>query len=240
MSLKNITLIPTRDPGNLITWKLIDNEGEVIKAFDSFSQYLINSGFSDTTRKRYTEAAARFLDYSYELGIFGDAATEADINHAIDFYPVFLRDGINTEALDKTKILQEYAKDIGLHNGLSPKSFAPTLAGVNHLLKISQSLAIEAVLKAKQIDPTINNSDLNLVIRAINGSRTLSSFEKTRLRQNSLLGSVIRQKGTITRPHKLSSPVIRTDQSDLIKLDFPLSEMSNLLKSATSCQDPKL
>jgi integrase len=245
----NVTLkhlILTRDPNpyyGRTMFRLLHKNGTYIDGFDIFSKNLIEEGYAFTSRKRYAESGARFLDYLYEVGVLGGITTNDEINRAINQYPHFLRYGSQVKAIDpeQTEELQNYAKEIGLEVGLSGNSFAPTLAAVNKLLSLAEGLAKEALFNLKQhsID-CAEYSNVELVIDAINGSRTLTHYEKTRLQQNWILGSVIRLKGKVKAPRKLSNPVRPLQSTDTEWLAFPLDRFEDLINAATNYRDQAL
>ncbi len=75
MALKNISIIDGKnEPAGSSRFRLIDNEGDFIEAFDHYTNCLINHGFGYSTKKRYSFAAAKFVDYLYELGVLGKPA----------------------------------------------------------------------------------------------------------------------------------------------------------------------
>lgn len=241
MALKNISSIEVTNQGDgTKRIRLIDGEGDFIQGFDRFTEHLVNRGYAYATRERYSISAAKFIDYLYELGILGKTTTILKINQAIDFYPIFLRDGENVNALENTQLLRAFAKEIGLRQGISANSFDPTLAAVNLFLRVAQALADESSVEAKKLDASIRGDDFELVIRAISGSCSISAFEKKRLQQNSVLGSVMRLRGAIKRANRLKSPVRGQIQTDLHRLDFPLQEIPKLLEASTSFRDKAL
>jgi integrase len=243
MALKHVTRIVVSGgyKGHTIH-RLVDDEGQYIEGFDRFSQKLVDDGYAFETRKRYQEAGARFIDYLFEVGVLGATTTNFEINQAINTYPIFLRDGPNVQDVDphKADALQRYAQAIGMKKGLSGKSFAPSLAAVNILLHVAQDLANEAAATLKSHGMSSSPDDAQVLIGAIDGFTTLSSFQKRRLKQNSMLGSVMRLHGEIKRPRKLKSPVKREKQKDLDRFDFPLTRFPDLIRAATCYRDKAL
>ena len=107
-------------PGALDGCRLFDPEGKAINAFDRFSEHLITHQYAYKTRDRYSSAAAKFIDYLYEIGIMGDVTSNAQINRAVDAYPIFLSRGNEYEDVDAKKVaqLRRYAEEIKLGAGL--------------------------------------------------------------------------------------------------------------------------
>ena len=241
--LKHVTKVEVKNfSGGFAGCRLFDPEGKAINAFDRFSEHLITHQYAYTTGLRYSSAAAKFIDYLYEIGIMGDVTSNAQINRAVDVYPIFLSRGNEYEDVDAKKVaqLRRYAEEIKLGAGLARNTFAPTLAAINLLLVIAQDLADEAIAIAKQEGSTVSGNDPLLLIKAINGSKKISFFEKQRLRQNSLLGSVMRLHGEIHRPRKLRSPIRGGSQLDSSGLDFPFDQIRNLIDAATCFRDKTL
>jgi len=248
MPLKNITRVIVENGYMSRTiHRLIDPDGNFIDAFDRFSRHLILQHYPFSTRKRYSEACARFIDYLFELGILGGDTDQWQMNQAVENYPFLLRDGPNCTVSDYTSNpnsqleacnLSEYAKAIGMKNGLSRASFAPTLAAINLFLTFSQALAREDALRVQESGVAVNEDWLS--IRAIEGFTLLSSFQRARLKQNSMLAAVKRHCGEIRQPRGIRSPIKRGAQIDCRKLDFPLTDFARLISSATNYRDKAL
>lgn len=239
MALKNLTLVEEAHPSEDIKRpRLIDPDGDYVESFDAFHAQQRRRGLASGSLRRYTFPVARFIDYAFETGVLGRATNSAKINRAIDDYPLFLQHGNTVNALDQTELLRALANETGLGAGLSKGSFAPELASVNSFLHLSQILADEAARVAKELDPSIT-PDFDLVIRAISRARSLSSFEKKRLQQNSMLGGVIRMCGLVRRPVRLSSRS-GTGQVNRQRLDFPLGRLADLLEAAECLRDRTL
>jgi hypothetical protein len=186
-------------------YRLIDSEGDFISGFDRYSHFLINKrNYPFSTLKRYSEAASRFIDYLYEVRVLGEPTTNLEINRAVESYPHLLRAGARFKDGDiqRTKQLRAYATAIGMKEGLSPNSFPPTLAAINLLLLVAQDLAHEAAATVGPLNVT-ESTNAEVLISAINGFTSLSYRETKRLKQNSLLGSVMHLRGPVRRPNSL-------------------------------------
>ncbi len=241
--LKHVIKIEVRNFSIGFTgWRLFDPQGVPINAFDRFSEHLITKQYAYLTRSRYSSAAAKFIDYFYETGIMDGVASNAEINRAVDAYPIFLSRGIEFDDVDaeKAKRLRQYAKEIELNNGLSRNTFAPALAAVNLLLTVAQDLADEALEAVRKNDSSVPKNDPLLLIKAINGVKTISRSEKKRFQQNSLLGSVMHLRGELHRPRKLPPPIRAGNQLDLQRLDFPFDRIIDLIEAATCFRDKTL
>jgi len=227
--------------------RLIDPEGNYIDAFDQFSRHLILQHYPFTTRKRYSEACARFIDYLFELGMLAGDTDQWQLNQAVSHYPFLLRDGPNCSVIDfannrgpegKACNLSEYAKAIGMKHGLSRASFAPTLAAINLFLYFGQALAREDALRAKQSGTGVDEDWLSIPV--IEGFTQLTPFQRIRLKQNSMLAAVKRHCGEIRRPKGIRSPLKHPAQTDRTQLDFPLTKLAKLISAATNYRDKAL
>lgn len=242
--LKNVTRVETPHLGRR-SWILLDAEGEHVHAFTHFCRK--NSDYAFATQKRYAEVVSRFIDYLIEAGVFGEPVSKRRINDVIDAYPVLLRDGSHSlikrlkrhikDAPDDAWLI-DVAQALGI-NSLAPNSFSNTLAAINRFLGLSESLALEAFERAKILG--IEHAETyHSLIEALGGAKTLSHYEKRRLRQNSMLGSVIRfHGGGLTRPRRLRVDIDKP-QSDVIKLDFPLEHAPALIGAANTWRDKSL
>ncbi len=243
MSLVNITRIKVKDfyTGQTI-YRLLDDDGNFIEAFDRFSKFLLEQSYSFTTRKRYTEVVSRFIDYLFHLDVLGKDTTNFEVNRAISSYPLLLRDGVNVSDIntDRVEILRRYAEATGLNTGLASNSFTPTIAGINCFLRFAKELAAEAAAKMKLYTSEEIPNDCQLLIEAIDGFTAISMYERRRLKQHSVLGALIRLHGEVKRPRGIKSPIRAEEQNDLVRLDFPLCEFSKLIKAATSYRDKAL
>jgi len=245
MSLRNVTREDSVKHGKL-TWLLRDAEGNPIGAYSHFCEK--NLDYSFTTRKRYAEVVARFIDYLIEAGAFGVPVTKRHLNAVIDAYPIFLRDGSHSLSQRLLKTIEQFPDDLWLlkvsqsleQKPLKPNSFSNTLAAINRFLRLSEALAIEAFEKAKLAGIQHNESYSDL-IEALSGSRALGSTEILSMRQNSVLGSIIRFKTKgLTRPRRLTSASTTKIQDDLHHLDFPLDSVLPLANAASSKRDKTL
>jgi hypothetical protein len=109
MALKHFTRIPFQVSDTSPTCALVNNEGYRSDAYDAFEKHLLDRGHPYTTRKRYGEAVARFLDYLTERGAFGTIVTNAILNAAVDEYPGFLK----LASRHPDPVLAKYADAIG-------------------------------------------------------------------------------------------------------------------------------
>lgn len=244
-ALKNVTRERTTRRG-CQSWLLRDCEGEPIQAFDYFCKQ--NLGYRFTTQKRYAEAVSQFIDYLIEAQAFGMPVTKTHLNDVIEAYPIFLRDGSAALSARLQKSIDQHPEDLWLlkvaqsliRPPLKPKSFDNTLPAINRFLKLSEALAQEAFEKATLAGVEHNDSYIDL-IKALAGHRSLTAAEIRNMRQNSVLGSVIRFKSVgMTRPRRLTAASASTIQDDIHHLDFPFEYVIPLAGAATSKRDKAL
>jgi integrase len=230
MTLAHYSRIPLPPSNSSPTGYLIRDDEHQVEAYSAFEALLISKGYAFSTRKRYSEAVARFLDYLTECGAFNTAVTAAELDKAVENYPSFLD---HPEDHQDGK-LQSYARKIGFR-GLAPSAFSPTLAAVNLFLTLLQDNANE--MAEVSPDPT-QQLFPSFTIEAINGVEILSSFEKRNLRERSVLAAVVRMHKVLKRPRGLRKPSrLNPPQADLERLDFPLEYMGKLVDAANSWRD---
>jgi integrase len=258
MSLKNVRRIESRYLGKA-TWYLIDNNGDNISAFEVFSKSIIDEKYA--TKKRYVEVVSRFIDYLFEYGILGGlGVSRKQINEAVDYYLILLRDGQNinfgytkqgiTTYIDDDESLElslrQIAKSLGI-TALKPKSWSNTTASLNRFLRVCTALEVEsremALIKG-DVDPTIINQsidDYRPLLEAVNGSILLSNLEVKHIRQSSMLGSLIRFRGReLSRPAGLTKSKVGITQRDTQIFDFPMDKFPLLLNAAIYWRDRTL
>ncbi|MDP2030558.1 MAG: site-specific integrase [Thiobacillus sp.] len=224
---------------------LLDDSGSPVEAFSHFCER--NRDYKFATQKRYSEVVAHFIDYLIEAKAFGIAVTKRHLNAVIDSYPLLLRDGSDALCARLSKSVEEHPEDIWLlrvakaldKSPIQPASFSNTLSPINRFLRLSEALAAEAFEQATLAGMAHNNNHKDL-IEALSGADALSEFEKRRMRQNSVLGSVIRFRGRgLERPRRIRA-TIETAQVDVRHLDFPIDFVTLLANVATSWRDRAL
>jgi integrase len=239
--LKNVTRIAIQKNGRT-TWVLVDHIGE-ISAFTYFCEK--NGHYAFATQKRYAEVVSLFIDYLIETKALSQPVTKQHLNAVLDAYPILLRDG--SDALIRRLTGERYGSSqdtwlleaaAALHRlPTSPKSFDNLLAPINRFLALSESLAVEAFEIAEMHGLAHENSYKSL-FTALDNTTVMSSREKHSLKQNSVLGSVIRFRSSgVSRPGRMKSGVMYKNQKDRIKLDFPFEKVMDLVRAATSWRD---
>ena len=253
MALKNVTKISATHHG-LSSWSLIDDEGDHVLGFEYFVTNMAKQGFKFPTRKRYGEVVSKFIDYLYEVGAFTDGVTEGKLNTVIDMYPTILAKG---KGYDWVKFIKESKNphlevdyewipnvvsnlDIPV-NGLKANSFDNTIAAINKFLRICETFRYEQIEKAQHLGLKTIPSQLNPLIKAVSGSRLLSKIEKKKIKQASVLGSVMRSNGEgMSRPSGLKKPFSNNSLVDIQRLDFPIKEMNKVIDASRSHRDKAL
>ncbi|MBF5037958.1 site-specific integrase [Methylophilus sp. 13] len=255
--MKNVSKIETQLLGRA-SWRLIDSEGDPISSFDMYMKVINENAYP--TKKRYGEVVSNLIDYFYEVGVLGKGSvSRKEIDDAIDYYLVLLRDGpaLNfglrrgdlIEYEDGYLELEQKLRQVALNLGITsiqPASWSNTLAALNGFIYMNSQLEMDmkeiAILKGK-LDPSfVENAfiDPRPLFSAVTDSKTLSPYEIKKIKQNSVLGSVMRVKAKgLSRPAGLASKSIRYIQNGGI-YDFPMEQLPNLLKAASCWRDKAL
>jgi len=228
------------------TWLLRTHDGIEVEAFSRFSEFA--QRYAPRTTKRYLEVVGRFLDYLFQAGVFGiTAPTTRRLNTVIDAFPLLLRDG---SELTARRVLQQASPDsddqwlattaqaLGWPP-LKPRSFANTLAAINHFLSLSESLASEELERARLLGIEHNGRPDGL-IRALQGKSKVTNEEVHRMRQNSMLGSVAKYVGMELCAPGACARLKPTFQEDVENKAFPLEYLSALIEAASSWRDKTL
>jgi integrase len=223
------------------TWRLSTRAGDPVHAFNYFCEK--NAKYSFATQKRYAEVTSRFIDYLYEAQVFGQAVGPSLLNDVVEAYPTLLRDGSEVTASRVRKSnrdlwLAEVAERLDW-DPLAPKSFDNTIAAVNLFLRRSESLAREANEKAALFGLD-TNQDYATLIKALDGTTTLSRHEVAAMKQHSMFGNVAKYspKG-IQRARRLGGPGAPAQSASRI-LDFPRESLATLVAAASTWRDKSL
>ncbi len=185
------------------TWELFSSDGTRIPAFDAFCAK--NSAYVLRTQKRYAEVVARFIDYLIEARVFSESVTSAHLNDVLEAYPTLLAEGSHALAKrvrksDRDTWLAEVAESLDWAP-IRPKSFDSVIPAINRFLRLSESLAQEAVEKAQVLGLAAPKTGFKALIRAIDGIDTISRQEVMAMKQNSMFGNVAKYA-----PHGLQRP----------------------------------
>ena len=240
------------------SWRLYDASDVPISVFAEFCHNL--KGLRYATLLRYTTVVARFIDYLYEVKVLGAApVSRSVVNDAINYYLELLRSGEHISlAIGKRERARyaegDEAREAALRSvarrleiePLASGSWDNTIAALNHFLRLCAMLENEAkemALSKGRMDPTLVSNaalDYRPLLEAVDGVTVFSPEEVQHLKQSSMLGGVIRFRGTeLTRPRGLRKSVRQQRQMDVDGLDFPLEHFPALVSAATSWRRPR-
>ncbi|MEE7474994.1 site-specific integrase [Methylobacterium hispanicum] len=239
MALKHLTrLVVPRGNGSREE-VFLNDDGLEVEPLNRFRRHLQDRRNAPTTVARYMDAAARFIDFLIECGVFGRAVRPSQISDAVHAYPIFLSKGASID-WPELPGLAAYAEEVGLVHGLARNSFAPVLADVNRFLVLARDEAIRAEAAMREHGIAMDSVDLSVTFSAIDGTVALSRRERERLKQQTVLGGVIRIRHEFKRPLVLRSPIRGGQQVDLENKEFPLDRLADLLDAARSHRDRAL
>ncbi|RRH86458.1 site-specific integrase [Variovorax beijingensis] len=220
------------------SWKLETKDGSPVPAFDLFCEK--NAEYSFRTQKRYAEVVSRFIDYLYEARVFDQSVSPTYLNAVVEAYPILLRDGSEVTASRVRKSGSDlWLADVAARLNWTPlaaKSFDNTIAAVNRFLRLSESLAREVAEKAVLLGVGPKDG-YTALIKALDGTATLSRHEVGAMKQHSMFGNVAKfvPKG-ILRPRGLRSPGTSSTSARRI-LDFPQEALPALIAAAETWRD---
>lgn len=255
MSLIHVRKVESNQFGQQ-SWTLYDPAGVPISVFTEFCRKL--DGLKFATRLRYTTVVARFIDYLYEVGVLGGPpVTRAVINDAVDYYISLLRAGDQLSLAvgrreraryaegdeARESALREVARRLNIEP-LATGSWDNTLAALNRFLRLCSLLEREAkeiALLKGGIEPALVAQaewDYAPLLRAVDGVNSLTSEEVHHLKHSTMLGGVMRFRGSeLTRPRGIRKSSRQQSQVDVNSLDFPEHHFKALLASATYWRD---
>ncbi|WP_295004589.1 site-specific integrase [uncultured Dechloromonas sp.] len=260
MSLKNVKREEVVVVGK-VSWRLTDCDGFPVPVFDEFCRSIAGDAFA--TRRRYAIVVSRFIDYLYEVEILGKGpVTRSAVNQAIDYYLLLLSHGENIslgataierdvtgvadELRQREAALKRVANRLEIR-ALQPGSWDNTLAALNRFLRLCAMLENEAreiaMLRGGVTKELVEASTLDYtpLLEAIDGASMLSRAEVQHIKQSSMLGGVIRFRGSeLSRPRGLSGGRKRKKQADLELLEFPMAQFPKLLEATFSWRDKAL
>lgn len=260
MSLRNVVREEVSVSGR-VSWRLKGRDGLPISVFDEFSRSIAGDAYA--TKRRYAIVVSRFIDYLYEVEILGKGAvTRGAVNQAIDYYLLLLSHGKNislgaaaiahdtTGVADDLRQREEALKQVAYRLEIRPLkagSWDNTLAALNRFLRLCAMLENEAreiaLFRGGVANELIDASalDCSPLLEAVDGSSMLSRAEVQYIKQSSMLGGVIRFRGAeLSRPRGLSAGRKGNKQSDVNKLEFPMTQFPLLLEATFSWRDKAL
>lgn len=227
MSLKNFSKIELKT-NNKSYWKLYKLDGTEVIPFTDWCLFVQNK-YAYTTRDKYAQVVAKFLDYLVEVNIFEQSVTRLELKESIDNYKLLLHVGKSVSDLKLKKIAEELD-----FNKIAPASWSNNISVINSFLKFvfeKEEDEREYLYVKNGIHIPIEFKD---VLPELNRIITLNQFQKEAIKQKSFLANLCRKVGEIKVSAGIKSDINVKSNIDLKRLDFPAIELSKLL-SNTSC-----
>lgn len=227
--MKNFTRI-ARSTDRIKTFSLIDNEGNIVQAFDLFVDSIVREGLQAATIETYSNHVAAFLEFLTEVKVFGFPCSEMEMLGAIKGYLPARLAGANARGsfniisrnlLGQKKLTKASAKN---HAAAINKFLFESNQYALHIQQIEDWEAGAASKTPKQLFQT--------------SARQRSRAEISRIYQSSMMINVMNHHPTITAGKVLK--VRGKDYSTNEDKDFPTEYISWLLDSATCARDEAL
>jgi integrase len=241
--MKHLTKQPFISRGCLV-FCLIDDEGDVVGAFEHFVDALFKREYAFASIKRYMEVVGNFIDYLIETGVFGKAVTAERLNHAIDSYlSIRVRaDRICAAPDNSDDNFIRWAKPIVVALRLRSVQVNENLAApINLFLRLSETLARTEWERVEYLGLESLPENYHDAIRAVEGHQTLTQPQRKALKQSSMLSNVMRlNPDGIARPRGLVRPNVQNDGPTLERRDFPLTQLAPVIRAARTERDKSL
>lgn len=235
MALKFVVLKKGKSVTGRERWSLDGPAGEV-SAFRHW-QDEIQERLSYETRKAYSIAVAQFIDYLYEVAAFaGQPLTPKRARELVEGYKTLLEKGGNAGA----QWLRQVASALPHHLPVKPRSANLKLTAIYGFLEECEDLYDEAVERLSDGEsPVCNPYTEALGGLAHAGRRDL--IETHKLRQNSMLGGVIRNAAAgLKKKRRLSVRQPSPLPWDDTRMEFPLDQIGLVIEAARSYRDKAL
>lgn len=220
-----------RKQGGYDTFRLIDDDGHFLQAFDTFVTHMLNKRLAATTLKRYSEVVAVFLDYLVEYGVFGQPCSRREIQDAVEGYlPARARSSENP-SYNRS---QEIVRQLGL-TALGNSSLSSTAAAINSFLKLSDRQAVLNREIAEWHGELLVDGEAPRELFARLSPEMRSRMEVKHLMRNSMLASVIR-----LNPDGVEKPgnhLVSSKKEQIEEKEFPAEYIVPLLDAANSWRD---
>lgn len=227
MALKNFSKIELKQ-NDKTYWKLYKLDGTEVVPFGEWCLFIQNK-YAYTTRDKYTQVVAKFLDYLVESNIFEQSVTRLELKESIDNYKLLLHVGKSVSDRKVKKIAEELD-----FNKIAPASWSNNISAINSFLKFvfeKEEDEREYLSVKHGINIPVEFRD---VLPELNRVTTLTSFQKEAIKQKSFLANVCRKVGEIKVSAGIKVEVNVKSNIDLKRLDFPAVELPKLLAN-TSC-----
>lgn len=227
MALKNFSKIELKQ-NNKNYWKLYKLNGTEVIPFSEWCLFVQNK-YKYTTRDKYAQVVAKFLDYLVEANIFEQSVTRIELKESIDNYKLLLHVGKSVTEPKLKKIAEELN-----FNKIAPASWANNISAINSFLKFVFEIE-EDEREYWSIKHGVNIPiEFKEVLPELNRITILTKFQKEAIKQKSFLANVCRKVGEITVSAGIKVDINVKSNIDLKRLDFPAIELPKLL-SNTSC-----
>lgn len=227
MALKNFSKIEVKK-NEKSYWKIYKLDGAEVAPFSEWCLFIQNK-YAYTTRDKYAQVVAKFLDYLVEANIFEQAVTRLELKQAVDNYKLLLHIGQSVSDVKLKKIAVELD-----FNKIAPASWSNNISAINSFLKY----VFEKEEDEREYWSVKHNVNLPIefkdVLPELNRITTLNNFQKEAIKQKSFLANVCRKVGEIKVSAGIKVDVNVKSNIDLKRLDFPAIELPNLLAN-TSC-----
>lgn len=227
MALKNFSKIEIKQ-NNKSSWKIYKLDGTEIVPFSEWCLFIQNK-YAYTTRDKYSQVVAKFLDYLSEANIFEQSVTRLELKEAVDNYKLLLHVGksVSEQKIKKIAIELDF-------NKIAPASWSNNISAINSFLKYvfeKEEDEREYWSMKHGVNIPVEFRD---VLPELNRVTTLTNFQKEAIKQKSFLANVCRKVGEIKVSAGIKVDVNVKSNIELKRLDFPAVELPNLLGN-TSC-----
>lgn len=236
MALKHCLLEEELGSTGEIRWVLTGPQGE-IAAFSHW-QDGIRGRLSYESRRAYSTAVAQFVDYLYESRAFEEVRLSPKrARELLEGYRALLERGPNS----RSRWLRRIAEGLPHKFPLQPKSANVKLTAVAAFLEECEDLFEEVVEKFANRGDSIPPSPYPVILGDLSRLPVRHHREIARVRQNSMLGGVIRNAAKTLRKRRrwlVKEPAAAPwDDS---RREFPLDQLGSLIEAAQSCRDKAL
>lgn len=230
MSLKNFAKVKI-ERTDYSTWKLYDLDGLEIFPYSDWC-ISTNDKYSYTTRDKYTQVVAKFLDYLVEANIFGKVVTKLELKKSIENYKSLLQYGSNVN----DPRLKEISLSLDIRK-LSSASWSNNIAAINSFLRyVFEKEEDEREYLSLKNDIHLS-AEFNQVLPELETIKTLNNLQKNAIKQKSFLANLCRKVGEIKIKSGISSKITTNINIDFKRLDFPAIEIPKLLLNTSSYRD---
>ena len=227
MALKNFSKIEIKS-NEKAYWKIYKLDGTEVIPFSAWCLF-IQQKYAYTTRDKYSQVVAKFLDYLVEANIFEEAVTRLELKEAVDNYKLLLHVGKSVSDSKLKKIALELD-----FNKIAPASWSNNISAINSFLKyVFENEEDEREYWAVKHGVNIP-VEFREILPELNRITTLNNFQKEAIKQKSFFANVCRKVGEIKVSAGIKVDVNVKSNVDLKRLDFPAVELPKLLAN-TSC-----